>query len=614
MHSRFDRFSTLRKQPRVTPPNRLRPMAGEYGAIPSTLRRWMSSAAVTTLLLATAMASGAAVVEVCPSGCAQTTIQAGVTAAMPGDVVRVLTTLPVTELDIVVDRDVIIEGLGRGFTTVQAASSAGTAAARIFFITPGVDATIRDMTIRYGVAQTGEGGGIYNNAGDLTLERVDLLSNVASLNGGGIYNAGGSLTLNDATVSYNESRNGSGVYSEAGGALIVDNSKLTYNSGGERGAGIFSSGDAVIHASEISWNSADQFSGSNYQGGGVYNDGTLDISQSTIRSNEITYDNGFDPGGGGIFSSGTLTLSLSVVEYNNSFGFAHGGGILVTGGSAEIVATTIRQNDGSQGGGIAVESIGSMVLRESTVEENTSSGIYVNTDTGTSSVVATTVSGNESLAGAGIKCVGCSLDVINSTVSGNQADWDGGGVYVASAGTVRLANTTVTENSSDVALTDGGDGGGIFVEEGATAILRNSIVAFNHDLSDFLIYTAPDCWGALSSDGYNLVRTLGTSLVGDPPCSMSGGAGDITGQDPLLGPLQDNGGPTLTHSISPLSPAAGSANPSGCFAFDGLPITEDQRGVERLGPCDRGAYEIESPFFADGFESGSTSGWASSVS
>lgn len=83
--------------------------------------------------------------------------------------------------------------------------------------------------------------------------------------------------------------------------------------------------------------------------------------------------------------------------------------------------------------------------------------------------------------------------------------------------------------------------------------------------------------------GYNLIHeAAGCTLTGDT-------SGLITGQDPLLAPLADNGGPTRTHALLPRSPAIDAGSP------DCPPPAADQRGVQRpFGlACDIGAYEAE---------------------
>jgi hypothetical protein len=65
--------------------------------------------------------------------------------------------------------------------------------------------------------------------------------------------------------------------------------------------------------------------------------------------------------------------------------------------------------------------------------------------------------------------------------------------------------------------------------------------------------------------------------------------------DPMLGPLQDNGGPTMTHALLPGSVAIDRIPPSLCVDADGQPLTEDQRGEPRPGRtmCDVGAFEVQ---------------------
>jgi FG-GAP repeat len=69
--------------------------------------------------------------------------------------------------------------------------------------------------------------------------------------------------------------------------------------------------------------------------------------------------------------------------------------------------------------------------------------------------------------------------------------------------------------------------------------------------------------------------------------------GNIIGQDPQLGPLQENGGPTLTRALSGSSPALNGGNPGGCLDHAGAQLPRDQRGYARSqqGRCDIGAFE-----------------------
>jgi hypothetical protein len=77
-----------------------------------------------------------------------------------------------------------------------------------------------------------------------------------------------------------------------------------------------------------------------------------------------------------------------------------------------------------------------------------------------------------------------------------------------------------------------------------------------------------DFSGVLISEGYNLIQnTNGCTITG------KNRTGDIYGADPLLGPLQDNGGPTWTHALLPGSPAIDAGSSGG--------LNTDQRGAPR---------------------------------
>ena len=163
---------------------------------------------------------------------------------------------------------------------------------------------------------------------------------------------------------------------------------------------------------------------------------------------------------------------------------------------------------------------------------------------------------------------------------------DGGGIY--NVGTADLTNSTVSGNTTGNGgeggafgdSGDGGDGGGIYND--ADTDFKNTIIANNTAGSG-----APDCGGNLDSYGYNLVEDPSDCTINE----VANPGTDITGQDPNLGPLQDNGGPTFTHALQVGSPAIDAIPPISCT------VTDDQRGVSRPQPtggnCDIGAYELE---------------------
>lgn len=189
-----------------------------------------------------------------------------------------------------------------------------------------------------------------------------------------------------------------------------------------------------------------------------------------------------------------------------------------------------------------------------------------------------TVTGGRTTAygarGGGIRVNDGDLTLTNSTVSGNSAnDADGGGIFVNATisrrGSLTLINSTTSGNSAT------GAGGGIrslgqqFQRD---LTITNSIVAGNTDSG-----TAPDFQtvGGGLAVGFSLIGdNTGTTLT---EAQTAGGSGNLIGSnaapiDPLLGPLADNGGPTLTHALLPGSPAIDAGFSS---------LATDQRGVSR---------------------------------
>jgi hypothetical protein len=260
----------------------------------------------------------------------------------------------------------------------------------------------------------------------------------------------------------------------------------------------------------------------------------LRILDTTVSDNHNT---GAGGDGGGINSEGTLTITNSSVTFNSVPGPpvpGYGGGIFSTG-SLEITNSTINYNGGGNlGGGIA--SFGSATITNSSVVGNTSI-----------------------LLGGGI--FGGTMTITNSTISGNRAVFknrgDGGGVY-NNLTQLTITNSTLGDNRADhlgasiYNATDLGGGSG-------TVEIGNSILDAGLGAN---IYSSP---GMVISHGYNLSSDDGSGFLT--------ATGDLINTDPVLGPIQDNGGPTFTHELLTGSPAINAGDPS--FA---PPPLYDQRG------------------------------------
>ncbi len=198
-------------------------------------------------------------------------------------------------------------------------------------------------------------------------------------------------------------------------------------------------------------------------------------------------------------------------------------------------------------------------------------------------VTNSTVSGNMVDGwGAGISNYRSQLTLINSTISGNASSGstaiDGGGALdLYGAPNVTIINSTIANNTA--ALTNASKSG-IWLENG-TLNIQNSIVAGNGVTNNVKIESS----AIFTSQGYNLTN----SGVGTPFTMTT----DLANMNPLLGPLQNNGGSSWTHALLPGSPALNQI-PNGVNGC-GTSIVTDQRGWPRPFPlggnCDIGAFE-----------------------
>lgn len=271
-------------------------------------------------------------------------------------------------------------------------------------------------------------------------------------------------------------------------------------------------------------------------------------SPAQVTLSNITVRNGHSSFGAGIYNEGRLTINSSTVTDNNANFF----------GSRGITCC-------AYGGGIYNGTNGTLTINNSTISANTAGGGgwwcgYVPCQG----------------SGGGIANVG-QLRINNSTISGNSAfglqastNGRGGGVYSGYPGGMMVSNSTISGNR-------GTHGGGIYPGGG----FQNSIVANN---------SGQNCSNPVASYGYN--------LSSDGTCNFNK-VGDLNNHDPLLGPLQNNGGPTDTMALLLGSPAIDAGNPAGCKDAQGNLLLTDQRGMPRpdredANGCDMGAYEGQS--------------------
>jgi hypothetical protein len=329
-------------------------------------------------------------------------------------------------------------------------------------------------------------------------------------------------------------------------------------------------------------------------GGGIANFGTLTLSDTSVLSNSAVLGEGFQGFGGGIANFGTLVLSRTSVLSNTAFlgGGIHNSGTLSVTGSMLSENTALFSGGLQTGLGGGITNFGRATLIDSSVLSNIAASGTTGADSfvrwlpglgggiangGTLVLSGTSVISNSASFGGGLVNLGA-LDAANSTISGNTAKHDGGGIANSRIGHARLSFVTIANNIADSDSDGTGDGGGISNEISGTIELRSTLLAGNTTPDG----DAPDCNGTLSSLGHNLVQSL-------DDCQLAGDQiSDIVGQEPQIGPLADNGGPTLTHALLPGSPAIDAGDEATCPAVD-------QRGVARPqgAACDIGAYEDE---------------------
>ena len=201
-----------------------------------------------------------------------------------------------------------------------------------------------------------------------------------------------------------------------------------------------------------------------------------------------------------------------------------------------------------------------LILKDSTVSDN--GGVGILNQESTLILLNTTVSEN---GPTNVLNLGGTLTVTNSTISGGE-------VGISNGGQMTVSNSTVV--SENVAVQTPPPGEVPPPTAAFASTFANTIVTGRCE---------GDVVNNVTSGGYN-VESPGNTCGFDPD-----GTDLVDVPDPMIGPLQDNGGPTETHALLPGSPALDQIPVVDCE------VSDDQRGVARpQGPaCDVGAFELE---------------------
>ena len=284
---------------------------------------------------------------------------------------------------------------GGGLITISGGDAVG-----LFSVNSGVAFTVENLTIANGHIGDGNGGGIANHNGSLTVANSTFTGNSVGVcafgctgSGGGIDNEGGTLTVTNSTFAGNSAGAGGGLSNVGGSTVTVTNSTFSDNSGHEDGGGIsIGGGTLTVTDSTFTSNIAGDGGGINKLGG------TLTVTNSTFSGNRAF-------AGGGIFNAGlgageTLTVTNSTFSGNSGDGGPQGaGGGICNVGTLAVTDSTFTGNSAGAGGGLSNAGGRIVTVANSTFSDNSGgagAGIFNDDRYGTSTVTNTILAGSAS--------------------------------------------------------------------------------------------------------------------------------------------------------------------------------------------------------------------------
>lgn len=444
------------------------------------------------------------------------------------------------DLDIL--ESVVINGAGTDQTIIH-----GVDADRIFDVHAG-DVTIRAVTITRGKIDTGGGGIKVRTDSNLILRRVIITEN---------------------------HENGPS-----------DRRMGNFWEGG-MGGGIYSLGDLDIQDSEVTLNlNTNVQENRSTGGGGIYHHGSKSGNIPTERYSHLkmrrvrVYGNRGWGGGGGLlmfkFSKGEIVdchfeINKSAQTPGSSSSLGSGGAISSYGTTNELlIKDTVIFNNWTSGSGGGIHNFGKLTIQRTTIDANNAhsegsrgGGLWtMNSDT---RIIESTISNNRAGDMGGGILGGARFEMVNSTVSHNWSRFGGGMTLFNDFPYVINYSTIVMNRASERVA-------GIAVRPSASLALQNTIIAKN---------ILPS--GILNCEPSGPIASLDHNLADDETCWLIGPHDLIA--DPILTPLADHGGLTLTHALLPGSPAIDAAT-ANC-------PSHDQRAFSRPfgGECDIGSYE-----------------------
>lgn len=525
--------------------------------------------------------------------------------------------------------DVVLDGTG-GRVTLS-----GSNAVRVFYNNPGMQLTVRNLTIANG--KSSGGAGIFNANGSVKLLGIAFLTNTATAipelqgddslpfgQGGAVFNRGGTVSATNCLFLGNAARQPWGYLglSAFGGAIRNEAGTIDLES-------CVFSGNQAYGGPGLNISCACPANpGANGAGGAIHNSGILQVDHCTFVQNAAIGGNcginyglatlggmGGNGAGGAIINLGTAAVSWSMFA-SNSVTCGNGG---PAGPGSQFPDYGYAGGAGGTASGGAICNLGTFTMRGSTVAASRLTA--GNGGTGGSGATFTDSGLRGGVGGTGGSAYGGALlsagpaSAVNTTFASNYADpgaggtggsggygsrWGGvggaggnggdafGGICDTN-GSLSLTNCTVALNWSTVGTGGaGGPGGGSGIHPGPTGpngtngIALGGLGPSGGTLVNTLLSTN------LPANGSARITDSGHNLSSDGSCTFSN-QGSLNNTDPKLGSLAENGGPTLTMALLASSPAIDGADTSAA------PLT-DQRGFPRPAglAADIGAFEYGS--------------------
>ncbi len=295
--------------------------------------------------------------------------------------------------------------------------------------------------------------------------------------------------------------------------------------------------------------------------------GTRNSGRNYAAFEDVTISNN---GRYGVLNVGANIGILSSEISGNGTGLA-GRGDYYSYASFDVVDSVIADNLGN---GISLGDVSMLSLEKSSVKDNGGAGVFAGPKNRTfPTISASTIAGNGA-GGVDLDLAWSVVAIVNSTLSGNTHGF--GLKFDSTRGSAAIENSTIASNASG-GIADVADD-----QIAKEVVIANSIVAGNGagagaDLSDTGLFAIH----------HSLVQDPGNASITD---SIPGS--NIMGADPLLGPLQNNGGSTPTHALLIGSPALDRGEAASCAATDQRGIIRPQDGDgDGVAACDMGAYE-----------------------